>query len=103
MEVVVTVTTGKNNDYTISELNYLKDSIEKLDHFYQVEILRILSKHKEVKLNENQYGVHVNLTDVGNDVIHALTMYVQFAEKTAGMLNTIECNVKNMTALGGIN
>ena len=52
------------NEIEINELNLIRDKIELLPKFNQVEILRIFSKHADITLNENKYGVHINLTDI---------------------------------------
>jgi hypothetical protein len=46
--------------------------------FNQVEVLRILSKHKEVMLNENKYGNHVNLTELNDEIVDELNIYVNY-------------------------
>ena len=59
MEAIVS--TNEINNYSVSELNYLRDYIENMNKFNQVEILRIMKNHKDVALNENKYGIHINL------------------------------------------
>ena len=51
----VTVSTNENNDFSVSELNYIRDTIENMNKFNQVEVLRILNNNKDVPLNENKY------------------------------------------------
>ena len=46
--------------------------------FNQVEVLRILSKHDEITLNENKYGVHINLSELKDEVIQELVMYISY-------------------------
>ena len=36
--------------------NVLKDRIENMDKYHQIEILRILNKFSEIKKNENNNG-----------------------------------------------
>ena len=52
----VSMTTHEVNQYTVSELNYIRESVEHMNKFNQVEILRILHNHTNVTLNENKYG-----------------------------------------------
>ena len=40
-----------------------------MNKFNQVEVLRILSKHQDVILNENKYGTHINLSDFKKEII----------------------------------
>ena len=60
----VTITTSDINNYSVSELNYIRESIENMNKFNQVEVLRIMNNHKDVILNENKYGVHINLSEL---------------------------------------
>ena len=58
------------NDY--SELNTIREKIESMPKFNQVEILRMLSKNDTVMLNENKYGTFINLTELPADIINEL-------------------------------
>jgi len=49
-----------------------------MSKFNQVEILRILNKHKEVTLNENKYGIHVNLSELSDEIVEELTTYINY-------------------------
>ena len=65
-------------EYDISKLNSIKESIQNMSKFNQIEILRILSSHKEVTINENKYGIHINLTDLSPDILNELTVYINY-------------------------
>jgi hypothetical protein len=78
------------NDYSIRELNAMRDSIEQMNKFNQVEVLRILNKHKNVILNENKYGVHINLSELTNDVLKELSLYVSYVNTQETNLNLVE-------------
>jgi len=65
-------------DQEFAELNFVRDSIESMTKFNQVEILRILTKHKNVTINENKYGIHINLSEVGKPTINELKMYINY-------------------------
>jgi hypothetical protein len=86
----VTVSTNEINNYSVSELNYIRDSIESMNKFNQVEILRILNNDKEVTLNENKYGVHVNLSELKKEAIDELVMYIKYVTTQEMNLNRIE-------------
>jgi hypothetical protein len=74
----------------IIELNAIRDKIECMSKFNQVEVLRIFSKHPDyVTLNENKYGVHINLTDLPENLIEELKLYIQY-------VNTQELNLNEM-------
>jgi hypothetical protein len=72
-----------------NELIVIRDKIELMPKFNQVEVLRILSKHSNVTLNENKYGVHINLTDLYEDIIEELKIYIKY-------VNTQELNLNEM-------
>ena len=68
----ITMTTNDINNFSVSELNYIRESIENMNKFNQIEVLRILNGDKDVILNENKYGVHVNLTELNKNVIEVI-------------------------------
>lgn len=71
-------------------LEKLKRSIELLNKFHQVEVLRILSR-RLCKLNENKSGVYVNLTYLDNETIHDLEKYLEYTKMQEDTLTTAEC------------
>lgn len=86
----ITMTTNEINNFSVSELNYIRESIENMNKFNQVEVLRILNGHKDAILNENKYGVHVNLTELNKNVIEELKMYINYVNNQESTLNEIE-------------
>ena len=74
----------------MTELALIRDSIEQMSKFNQVEVLRILHKHSDVILNENKYGVHVNLTNLSDSVLQQLKMYLSYVNAQEQALNTDE-------------
>ncbi|MFY7731804.1 MAG: hypothetical protein ACOVRN_19945 [Flavobacterium sp.] len=85
-----TVSTNENNHYSVSELNYLRESIEHMNKFNQIEILRIMNKHKNVTLNENKYGIHINLSELKNEVLEEISIYVKYVNTQENALHVIE-------------
>jgi len=73
----------------IDSLKYLRDKIELLTAFHQIEILRILHTNK-VTFSENKNGVFVNLTYVGPDIIDTISEYIIYVYKQESQLNEIE-------------
>jgi hypothetical protein len=57
--------------------------------FNQIEILRILVKHN-VTVNENQYGIHVNLTELSEEILDEIELYVQYVNAQETYLNNAE-------------
>ena len=74
----------------IAELNNMRDIIESMPKFRQVEVLRILSKNNDITLNENKYGVHVNLTDLTNNMVDELNEYIKYVNIQELNLNELE-------------
>ena len=70
-------------------LENLKRTIELLNKFHQVEVLRILSKHL-CKLNENKSGVYVNLTYLNDDTIQEIEKYLEYTKMQEDTLTTAE-------------
>jgi len=88
MEVIVS--TNDINNYSLSELNYLRESIENMNKFNQIEVLRIFYKHKDVTLNENKYGIHINLSELKREVLDELYIYVKYVNTQESNLNVVE-------------
>jgi hypothetical protein len=88
MEAILS--TNDINNYSVSELNYLRESIENMNKFNQIEVLRIFNKHKDVTLNENKYGIHINLSELKKDVLDELSIYVKYVNTQESTLNVVE-------------
>lgn len=78
------------NDYSVTELNYIRDKIDNMNKFNQIEVLRILSKYKDVVLNENKYGVHINLTELKKEVLDELKTYINYVNIQEFSLHEVE-------------
>lgn len=62
-----------------------------MNKFNQIEVLRILNKHKDdVILNENKYGTHINLSELKKCVLDDLSLYVKYVNTQENTLNAIE-------------
>jgi len=85
----ITVTNNINN-ISVSELNYMRETIENMNKFNQIEILRILHKHNEVTINENKYGIHINLSEISKEIISELNVYINYVKTQEITLNSIE-------------
>lgn len=79
-----------DNTYSVSELKYIREVIENMNKFNQVEILKILSKHEKVILNENKYGIHINLSEIDKEIIDELTYFIKYVNTQEQNLNSIE-------------
>jgi len=71
-------------------LNLLKENIEALSQFHQIEILKLLKQDDTCTLNENTNGVFINLTNVSENVISKLANYLDYVNEQESQLNEIE-------------
>lgn len=69
----------------LAELDKMKTRIEGMNKLHHIEILKILKKNPNVKLNENKNGVFVNLSFLPAELIDEVKSYVSYVgeqEKT---------------------
>lgn len=76
--------------YTMDVLNSMRDKIENMSKFNQLEILRILTKNKDVIINENKYGIHINLSDIDISILEEINFYINYVIKQESFLNNTE-------------
>ena len=88
MEAIIS--TNEINNFSVSELNYIRDSIENMNKFNQIEVLRILNKNKDVTINENKYGIHINLSDLKKEILDELTSFIIYVNTQELILNQTE-------------
>ena len=77
-------------EVSIADLNIVREKIESMPKFNQIEVLRILSRRKNVTLNENKYGIHINLTEVDKSIIDELNVYINYVNAQELNLNEME-------------
>ena len=70
-------------------VNSLKDRIEIMSKYHQVEVLRILHSN-HITFSENKNGVFVNLSYVNYDVMNKINEYVTFVNKQETQLYEFE-------------
>lgn len=86
----VSVSTNEINNFSVSELNYIRESIENMSKFNQIEVLRIFKKYNNVTLNENKYGVHINLSEIKKEILDEMLVYINYVNTQEIALNNIE-------------
>jgi hypothetical protein len=79
----------------VEELNRIREKIESMPKFNQIEVLRILSKYNKIMLNENKYGVLVNMTDFEDEVIEKLKNYISYVNTQESNLSEVELQKEN--------
>ena len=77
-------------EYSIFELERIKREIDILSKNHHIEILKILKKFPEVKLNENKSGVYVNLTFLPIEVVDSMQEYLHHINSQEQMLDLAE-------------
>jgi hypothetical protein len=68
----------------------LKEKIESLTKHHQIEVLRLLSKNPTIKMNENNNGVFINLTEQDDIVMKQLEDFLKYVEIQQTHLHDIE-------------
>jgi len=82
--------TNELYDYDYTELNLIRETIEKMNKFNQIEVLKLLYNHKEVVINENKYGVHINLSQINSKIIKELETFMKYVNTQENYLNDVE-------------
>ena len=79
-----------NELYDYTSINTIRDQIQNMSKFNQIEILRILAKNKNVIINENKYGIHINLSELDIDTLKELSVYIKYVNTQENYLNSAE-------------
>jgi hypothetical protein len=75
----------------IQMLEYIRQQVEIMSKHNQVEILRILKNcDEDIILNENSYGIFVNLTDLSDNILEKINSYIDYWKKQESNLKNIE-------------
>ena len=75
---------------TNESLSAIKDKIERMSKNNQIEVLKILKKYQNIKLNENKSGIFVNLSFLSKEILEEINMYVNYVNDQETVINTIE-------------
>ena len=76
---------------TNETLSSIKDKIERMPKNKQIEVLKILKKYQNIKLNENKSGIFVNLSFLSKEILEEIDKYVNYVNDQETVINTIEC------------
>lgn len=68
----------------------IKEKVESLSKHHQIEALRMLSKIPSIKMNENNNGVFINLTEQNDYVMKQLEDFLQYVDVQQKHLHNIE-------------
>ena len=84
-------TIGDNDmEGELAQLNKIREAIENMSKFNQIEVLRVFTGHKDVIINENKYGIHINLSELRPQIIEDLLVYINYVNAQEIELNNIE-------------
>ena len=90
MEELLDYETKYESKYDYNKINNIRESIEAMSKFNQIEILKIITKHKELIINENKNGIHINLSDFSDNILDELLLYIKYVTQQETELNNIE-------------
>ena len=76
-------------NFFVNNLKLLKDKIESVNMFHQIEILRIFNDNN-VCITENKNGIFINLTYVDSSILDKVYKYLNYVNKQEDQLNEIE-------------
>jgi hypothetical protein len=79
-------------DIKMKEIVDIKEKIENMNKYHQIEVLRILKEENNYKiiLNQNNNGVFVNLTELNDIILNKLKIYIEYVEKQTNNIESIE-------------
>jgi|UniRef100_A0A6C0IMT1 hypothetical protein len=86
----ITAIVNGNNDFSISELDFIRKLIENMDKHNQVEILKLIYESNHKCINENKYGIHINMTELSNDIIEKINKNIKYVNIQENEINNIE-------------
>jgi len=75
---------------SVEDLEFIREKIEAMNKFIQVEVLRLLKQYDTVTLNENKYGIHINLSELPKNIIDKLLLYIDYVNGQENNLNQAE-------------
>jgi hypothetical protein len=71
-------------------MNCLKERVEKLSKFHQIEILKILKKDDNTTINENNNGIFINMTNLNSSIVEDIIAYLDYVSEQEKHLTYIE-------------
>lgn len=91
------ITNNENNKSIVphTELLKLKKNIDNLDKQQHIEIGKILKKNN-IKLNENNNGIFINLNIISKEVYNEIIEYINFIKSQDLYVNIVEKEKLNL-------
>jgi len=72
------------------DLNTLRLKIESLSKFNQIQVLKIFADNENERINENKNGIHINLSEVTQETIQKVVIYLEYLDSQESTLDIIE-------------
>ena len=73
----------------MSRLINLRDKIQKLNKFHQLEIFRIF-KTQKINFTENRNGIFINMNDLDEIILRTIAEYLNYVSTQQQHLDSIE-------------
>jgi hypothetical protein len=89
-------TISQQVEWKTNYLMKLKEKLESLPQFHQIEVLRILHS-KSTSLNENKNGIFINITKLSDTTLTQLEEYINYVNTQEEHLNEFEEQKKLIT------
>lgn len=77
-------------EFNPEKINNMKNDIEKMEKYHQVELLRMLSTDKTIKINENKSGVFINLSVLPPNILSRIENFIAYVKEQNNTLNNVE-------------
>jgi len=85
---------GSNSKHFFNEieLEEIKNKIENMTKTQHIEILKILKKYKNIKLNENKNGIYINISYLPPKIILDIKTYIKYIDDQTVILENKTTN-----------
>ena len=86
-------------DHThVAQITALVATIEKMTSTQHIEVLRIITTHDTIKINENRNGVYINMSMLSPNTIVALQKYSDYLADQEAILAPAEATKTELCA-----
>ena len=85
----------EKTNYDFIKVDSIRESIENMTKFNQIQVLKILMKYKEITINENKNGIYLNLSEFSNNILDELILYINYVTTQETELTNIETQKEN--------
>lgn len=82
--------TQETQETYIQELINIQKTIQSMPKINQIEVLRIFKSNENITLNQNKYGIFVNLTEIDKSIVNKLKDYIKYTNTQEKNLIEIE-------------